>query len=533
MADRRFWGALVPFAAGLVLTACSVVPGYPVAVPGAQPSGGNATQPGGDGVRTYAGGPVLASRTGTDPDGNTGEPFPFQVDLNEVRVSGRLMQVTLTARNPAPPVNVVGETATENGWQISDTFTDGITQGVLEVDAFSADGIYVVDPAADRRYLPGRIPVEDGDGTSTACACSTHLSDRFVPGGDGTEITALFAAPAPGTSTVDVFVPNVGMFPGIPVSTTEGQPVPRSARTLDTTSSSKHTPLQVEVTELAADDQSMRVVLTAHNLDQPDPARHYFADGEWPVEKVFWNSVSSEPEYENVSGVQAVDTGAGQRYLVARDQSGTCICSGGLLDVEVGSGTAVVLAGTFAAPPPQVEKMDIFVPYVGTFADVPVTRAQPGPLPAPTPQLQVVPPPDLPIAEAPVQDIVFPEATADGAILDKGDGDFRLASDVLFEFDRADLTPRATTELTRVADELRAAGATTVEVVGHTDDIGEDAYNTQLSQARAESVREALDTALGPGVTIQATGRGESEPIADNTTVEGQAANRRVEVTVG
>jgi outer membrane protein OmpA-like peptidoglycan-associated protein len=287
------------------------------------------------------------------------------------------------------------------------------------------------------------------------------------------------------------------------------------------------------VTELAADDQGMRVVLTAHNLDQPDPARHYYADGEWPVEHVFWNGVSSEPEYENVSGVQAVDTGAGQRYLVARDQSGTCICSGGLSDVDAGPGTAVVLAGTFAAPPPGVEKLDIFVPYVGTFPDVPVTRGQPGPLPAPTPQLQVVPPPDVPIAEAAVQDIVFPEASGDGAVVDKGDGDFRLASDVLFEFDRSDLTPRATTELTRVADELRAAGATAVEVVGHTDDLGEDAYNTQLSQARAESVRGALATALGPGVTIQATGRGESEPIADNTIAEGQAANRRVEVTVG
>jgi outer membrane protein OmpA-like peptidoglycan-associated protein len=527
MADRRFRRALVPFAAGLVLTACSVV-GNPVAVPGAQPSGGNATQPGGDGVRTYAGGPVLASRTGTAAD--DGDPIPIQVDINEVRVSGRLMQVTLTARNPAPPVNVIGEIDAETGWQLAGVFNDGV-QG-YDADRFeSADGIYVVDPAADRRYLPGRIPVEDG--TVTACACSTHLSDRFVQGGDGTEITALFAAPAPGTSTVDVFVPNVGMFPGIPVSTTEAQPVPRSARTVDTSSSSKHTPLQVEVTELAADDQGMRVVLTAHNLDQPDPARQYYADGEWPVEKVFWNGVSDEPEYENVSGVQAIDPSAGQRYLMARDQSGTCICSGGLLDVDAGADTAVVLAGTFAAPPPEVEKLDIFVPNVGTFADVPVTRAQPGPLPAPTPQLQVVPPPDLPIAEAPVQDIVFPEATADGAILDKGDGDFRLASDVLFEFDRADLTPRATTELTRVADELRAAGATTVEVVGHTDDIGEDAYNTQLSQARAESVREALDTALGPGVTIQATGRGESEPIADNTTVEGQAANRRVEVTVG
>jgi outer membrane protein OmpA-like peptidoglycan-associated protein len=257
--------------------------------------------------------------------------------------------------------------------------------------------------------------------------------------------------------------------------------------------------------------------------------------GDWQVGHVFSDAFWDEPgaDYQNVDGVQAVDPSAAKRYLMARDQSGNCVCSRDLGSISVGPDTAVVLAGTFAAPPPEVEKLDIFVPNVGTFTDVEVARAQPETLPAATPQLQVAPPPDDPIAKLPVQDIVFPEASGDGAVVDKGDGDFRLASDVLFEFDRSDLTPRATTELSRVADELQAAGATAVQVVGHTDDVGEDAYNTQLSQARAESVRGALATALGPGVTIQATGRGESEPIADNTVVEGQAANRRVEVTVG
>jgi outer membrane protein OmpA-like peptidoglycan-associated protein len=132
-----------------------------------------------------------------------------------------------------------------------------------------------------------------------------------------------------------------------------------------------------------------------------------------------------------------------------------------------------------------------------------------------------------------VEPIRFPTTSADGAVIDNGDRSFRLASDVLFEFDRSDLTPRARQEIAEIATKLSAdpaAAVTSVDVVGHTDDVGDIPYNDRLSLARAESVRAELAAALGPGITVTATGRGEGEPIAENTTDAGRAVNRRVEI---
>ena len=167
--------------------------------------------------------------------------------------------------------------------------------------------------------------------------------------------------------------------------------------------------------------------------------------------------------------------------------------------------------------------------------------AQTSPPPTPSPDVVAETVEPEPGATYPVEDIGFvieelrfPTSSVDGAVTDNGDRSFRLASDVLFEFDRSDLTPRAREELANIARKLTddpAVGVVTgVEVVGHTDDVGDTAYNDRLSLARAESVRAELTAALGPGVTVGASGRGESEPIAENTTDEGRALNRRVEI---
>ena len=75
-------------------------------------------------------------------------------------------------------------------------------------------------------------------------------------------------------------------------------------------------------------------------------------------------------------------------------------------------------------------------------------------------------------------------------------------------------------------------GKTTVTVIGHTDSVGSDAYNLQLSQARADSVRHALvREGVDPG-RIQTVGLGKAHPVSDNNTPASQAMNRRVEVTV-
>ncbi|WP_322890772.1 MULTISPECIES: OmpA family protein [unclassified Yoonia] len=108
---------------------------------------------------------------------------------------------------------------------------------------------------------------------------------------------------------------------------------------------------------------------------------------------------------------------------------------------------------------------------------------------------------------------------------------FVLDGAVLFEVDSTELRPEAQEALTDLAQDISAAGLTRFRVVGHTDSTGSDAYNLDLSQGRALSVRDFLATlpALS-GVEISAEGRGEAEPIADNDTAEGRSLNRRVEI---
>jgi outer membrane protein OmpA-like peptidoglycan-associated protein len=69
------------------------------------------------------------------------------------------------------------------------------------------------------------------------------------------------------------------------------------------------------------------------------------------------------------------------------------------------------------------------------------------------------------------------------------------------------------------------------EIVGHTDSIGDDAYNMDLSKRRAHAVTEYL---RGKGIKLadrfEATGMGETKPLADNSTEEGRAQNRRVTI---
>ena len=71
-----------------------------------------------------------------------------------------------------------------------------------------------------------------------------------------------------------------------------------------------------------------------------------------------------------------------------------------------------------------------------------------------------------------------------------------------------------------------------IEVVGHTDDVGDDAYNMDLSEKRAAAITQYLISAGVDGSKIVSVGAGESLPITTNTTEQGRAENRRVEIQV-
>jgi OOP family OmpA-OmpF porin len=112
---------------------------------------------------------------------------------------------------------------------------------------------------------------------------------------------------------------------------------------------------------------------------------------------------------------------------------------------------------------------------------------------------------------------------------------YSVSAEALFDFDKAILKPQGRAELQALGAQIRRQGLKVqdIDVVGHTDSVGSDAYNMALSERRAMAVRSFL---VGEGVSssiIDASGMGKRQPVASNDTAEGRALNRRVEVLVG
>jgi len=109
----------------------------------------------------------------------------------------------------------------------------------------------------------------------------------------------------------------------------------------------------------------------------------------------------------------------------------------------------------------------------------------------------------------------------------------RVELDVKFDFDRAVVKPESMGDIRELADFMKQYDQTTTVVEGHTDSVGTDAYNQRLSERRANAVRDVLVNQFGLDASrVDAVGYGESRPVADNSTEEGRAINRRVEAEV-
>jgi outer membrane protein OmpA-like peptidoglycan-associated protein len=107
-----------------------------------------------------------------------------------------------------------------------------------------------------------------------------------------------------------------------------------------------------------------------------------------------------------------------------------------------------------------------------------------------------------------------------------------LSGSVLFASNRATLLPEARTRLDQVAEVLLTTRERHLTVEGHTDSQGSVNFNLDLSQRRADAVRSYLVERGYQGDLIQAHGLGKGRPIADNSSAEGRANNRRVEIII-
>lgn len=107
-----------------------------------------------------------------------------------------------------------------------------------------------------------------------------------------------------------------------------------------------------------------------------------------------------------------------------------------------------------------------------------------------------------------------------------------MRNEVLFDFDSAALRSASRSELREMAEVFNRYRDTTIVVAGHTDSVGSDAYNQRLSERRATSVADYLESNGVRGSRIDAYGYGESRPRASNSSAGGRQQNRRVEIYV-
>jgi len=107
-----------------------------------------------------------------------------------------------------------------------------------------------------------------------------------------------------------------------------------------------------------------------------------------------------------------------------------------------------------------------------------------------------------------------------------------MTNQTAFDTDSSAVKPGFHSTMDKLADVVVRYGKTTLTIVGHTDNIGTNEYNQRLSQRRALSVAQYLESKRVDPLRLATAGKGETEPVASNTSESGRQANRRVQIYV-
>ena len=145
-----------------------------------------------------------------------------------------------------------------------------------------------------------------------------------------------------------------------------------------------------------------------------------------------------------------------------------------------------------------------------------VEAPKPAPVAAPAPAVMQAPVVHAPVAAAPAptsEKVTF-------------------AADALFDFDKSVLKAEGKSKLTELVAKLKDVNLEAVVATGHTDSVGKAEYNQKLSVRRAEAVKAFLVSSGIAADRVYVSGKGATQPAADNKTAAGRAKNRRVEIEV-
>jgi OOP family OmpA-OmpF porin len=222
---------------------------------------------------------------------------------------------------------------------------------------------------------------------------------------------------------------------------------------------------------------------------------------------------------------------------------------------QVGAGLLIDVAGNSSGSflfqlRPEVKARWDFIDerpndnFVDYMAGIGFQFAWGSPRPAPVPVTATPPPPPPPppppapkdsdgdgVLDPADQCPDTPRGTAVDALGCPRKGSVTLKG-VNFEFNSATLTGDSRPLLDEVATDLKKHPRLRIEMEGHTDSVGADAYNLKLSQQRADAVRQYLVSQGVAASQLTAKGYGEARPLADNKTADGRAENRRVAMQV-
>ncbi|MGW0807826.1 OmpA family protein [Nonomuraea sp. NPDC002799] len=266
----------------------------------------------------------------------------------------------------------------------------------------------------------------------------------------------------------------------------------------------------------------VQVRLTHTGTGEHLPWTGEMGDGTRPLGEIRW-----------ASGIGVLDEQARSWILPYKPADFPCLCSDQDRDdlgYFIEAGESISLYAVLPAPSGNPATTTVVTPVGPPMLGVPISDEPPV-----VPPGMNVPDPDAEPVTTVTRRLVAPSESLDRSdeIADDGkDLQVNLSSDVLFAVDKATLTPKAQTVLSRTAKLIDASPGDAVKVEGHADSSGTDAINDPLSTRRAQAVDKALSALVSrSGVAFQAKGYGSHRPLYSNDTDEGKRRNRRVTVT--